>query len=214
MQQKHYHQTRLTRIWALLLLMAVLTACGRGEPVPSLPPLAADARILAFGDSLTRGTGANRENSYPALLGALLERQVINAGVPGEVSAAGLARLSELLDREQPDLLLLCHGGNDLLRQQSEAQLTENLEAMIALARARDIPVVLIGVPSRSLPLRPAELYRDVARRTGVPLEAEVVTRVLSDRQLRADQIHPNDRGYRIVAEAIHQLLVDAGAVF
>ncbi len=205
--------TTCTLFLYLLLLCLLLPACSGREPTAPLPPLAADARILAFGDSLTRGTGADARNSYPALLGDLLGREVINAGVPGEVSAAGLARLEELLDRERPALLLLCHGGNDLLRRQSEEQLIENLEAMIAMAQARNIPVVLIGVPARSLPLRPAELYRDVAQRTGVPLEAEVVTRVLNDRNLRADQIHPNAQGYRVMAEAVYQLLLEAGAV-
>lgn len=198
-------------LWSLLLLL--LGGCS-DEHVEPLPPLPADARILAFGDSLTYGSGVDAEHSYPAVLQGLTGREVINAGVPGERSGQGLERLPALLREYQPHLLLLCHGGNDMLRRQSMAQMEANLEAMIRLAREQGIPVVLLGVPRPAIfGLESAEQYYNVASRTGSPLEDHIIPKVLSDNALKSDQIHPNATGYRLMAEAVFTLLQKAGAL-
>lgn len=200
------------RGWGLfwLLLLLCLTACSESPSVARLPP---DARLLAFGDSLTRGTGATDGQSYPSHLARLLGREVINAGVPGEVSAVGLRRLPGVLDAVQPDLLLLCHGGNDILRSMDKARLAQNLQQMIDIARARDVPVVLIAVPQRSLLLRAEPLYRALAENNRIPLQEDIVAEVLGESDWRSDRIHPNGAGYRHLAEAVRDLLREAGAI-
>ena len=202
----------IRKLFIPLLLLILLAACS--DSPPSLPPLAQDAVILAFGDSLTYGTGASAEESYPALLEVLTGREVINAGIPGEVSRDGLARLPALLDQHQPNLLLLCHGGNDMLRRQNAEQMQANLEAMVRLARERGIPVVLLGVPRPTIfGLKSADDYYQVARSTDSPLEDAIIPKVLSDTTLKSDQVHPNAEGYRQIAEAVHRLLERAGAL-
>ena len=197
-------------IWLLLCLL--LGACS--QSVPQLPPLAEDARLLSFGDSLTYGSGAPSGQGYPEWLAALSGRSVINAGKPGELSAQGLERLPGLLDRHRPQLLLLCHGGNDLLRKQPPAGIAANLERMVRLSRERGIPVVLLGVPRPALlGLESAELYGRLAETLQLPLEAEVIAEVLSDPDLKSDRIHPNAEGYRRMAEAVYLLLQGAGAL-
>lgn len=190
---------------------ALVGGCG-GEPVP-LPPLAPDAVILAFGDSLTHGTGARDYQSYPAVLAERIGRRVVNAGVPGEETDRGLRRLPKLLDRHRPDLVILCHGGNDILRKRDPASTEVNLRRMIGHMRERGIPVVLIAVPNIGLFLSPADLYTELAEGEGVPIEDDVLADILGDNRYKSDHVHPNAAGYARMAEAIEALLVRHGAL-
>lgn len=189
------------------LLLYLLSACS--DP-PSLRPLPSDAVVLAFGDSLTYGTGAGREQSYPARLAERLGVTVINAGVPGEVSVNGRQRLPELLDEHLPDLLIICHGGNDLLRRQSTNDLEANLRTMIELGRSKGVEVVLIGVPQPSLSLSVPRLYADLAREFDLPYEGDVLRDILGDTMLKSDTVHPNAAGYQRLADALATLIETA----
>ncbi len=194
----------------IVLLVFLPAACG---DKPQLPKLDGDAVILAFGDSLTEGKGAKREQSYPAVLERLSNRKVINAGVSGEVSAKGLERLPGLLDSHKPDLLILCHGGNDILQQKKLDQTANNIRRMIKHARERGIPVVMLGVPRFGLFLSTAEIYPEIAESTGVIFMKDLIPDILGDRSLKSDNVHPNADGYRRMAEAIHKLLQKRGAI-
>ena len=202
----------LAGIAALLLLAIGLGACSDSKP--QLPLLSADAVILAFGDSLTFGTGANSEHSYPAELARLTGLTVINAGIPGEVTAQGVRRLPALLDRYKPQLLLLCHGGNDLLRKIGTAMTRDNIEKMISAADQRNIPTLLIGVPQPALMfLEAAPIYNEIAEQHGLVYEGEILPEVEADNKLKSDRIHPNAAGYRRMADAISELLRQSGAL-
>lgn len=194
----------------LLIALLLLAACSK---VPQLPSLGADATILAFGDSLTAGTGATGAESYPAVLAGMTGRRVINAGLPGEISSSGLQRLPELLVREQPALLILCHGGNDLLGHQDQRQLAENLRGMVRIANEKGVPVLLIAVPAADLSLTPPALYAELAKEFRIPLESKALSHILGKSRLKSDHIHPNAAGYRALAEAIFKLLKKSGAL-
>ena len=200
-----------TRRLLFALLAAALVACS-GASTP-MARLADDAVVLAFGDSLTYGTGAAKDDSYPAQLERAIQRRVVNAGVPGETSGAGLERLAEVLEEVKPALLILCHGGNDFLRKMDEARAASNVRAMIALAREKDIPVVLLATPKPTLPPSVPAFYRQIAEETGVGFEEAVVKKVLTDRDLKSDLVHPNAEGYRLIAKALEKMLRRSGAV-
>lgn len=199
---------QMSMVFALLTLLVL--ACS---PAAKLPMLAPEAVVLAFGDSITAGTGAGEGESYPVVLGNLIGRRVVNAGVPGEVTAEGLARLPEVLEREKPALVILCHGGNDLLRHLDQRQAADNLRAMIRLARERGAAVVLVAVPAPDLSLSPPPFYGQLARELGVPCEQKALTRILGKGSLKSDHVHPNAAGYRQLAEALAALLKRSGAL-
>src|SRR5258706_904089 len=201
----------LPGIGALLAVLALL-ASGCSQPA-KLAPLPADAVLLAFGDSLTYGTGANEEESYPAQLARLTGRRVVREGVPGEVSETGLARLPEALDEHRPRLLLLCHGGNDFLRRLPKEKTAENVRAMIRLAKARGVEVLLIGTPEPGFTVTPAAFYGDIAKEFRIPYEGEVLGKILKDGSLKSDQVHPNAKGYLLMAERVAELLRKSGAL-
>ena len=192
------------------LILLNLAACSK---TAQLPPLASDAVILALGDSLTFGTGAGEGESYPGVLEKLSGRRVVNAGVPGEISETGLQRLPGVLDREKPALLLLCHGGNDLLQKIDQAVTAKNLREMIRTARAKGVSVVLLSVPTPDLSLSPPSYYEEIAKELGTPIETKALPRILSTSRLKSDYIHPNAAGYRELAESVFGLLKKSGAL-
>jgi len=193
------------------LLLIFLAACG--DSTPQLARLPDDAVILAFGDSLTYGTGANKNESYPVILEKIINRKVVNAGVPGELSMQGLKRLPKLLDKHLPKLLILCHGGNDILRREDLAEAEANIRQMISLAENRSIPVVLLGVPKFGLFLSSAKLYASIAENTDVLFIENLLPDILSDASMKSDSVHPNNIGYRKMASTLADTLRDAGAL-
>jgi lysophospholipase L1-like esterase len=202
---------RPLRILASVLAAFALAACGGSKA--KLDRLGPDAVVLAFGDSLTFGTGAGRDESYPAALERSTGLKVLNAGVPGEISADGLERLPGVLDEVRPRLLILCHGGNDFLRKMDDAAAAANIRAMIKLARARGIPVLLLATPKPGLPPSVPAFYGEIAAELGVPFEDAVMKSVLIDNTLKSDLVHPNGKGYARIAAAVEKALKNSGAI-
>ena len=198
-------------IKALLLVIAWLVlGCGEASKLRSLP---GDAVVLAFGDSLTLGVGVSRESSYPAVLARVTGLTVINAGVPGEVTAAGVKRLPRLLREHEPDLVIICHGGNDILRRQSMEVAEANLRAMVQHSKSMNVDVVLVAVPELRLLGSPPGFYEQVARDFNVPIEANILGDLVRDREMKSDHVHLNRVGYQKLAEAISDTLHEFGAL-
>ena len=180
---------------ALLLLVA----CTDNDKVI----ISADSVILAFGDSLTKGVGTDNGNDYPSQLQQILGVNVINAGVSGQTSTQALLRYNKELDSYRPDLVVICIGGNDLLRRQSLTQLDNNLRIMLQQAQARNIAVLLVAVPKPSLVLSPLELYADLADEYNVVVEQFTLSELLSHNRYKSDSVHLNAHGYHQLANAI-----------
>jgi acyl-CoA thioesterase I len=191
------------------IILILLSACGDSTPQHS--KLSSDAVILAFGDSLTQGNGARDSESYPAVLESLSGRKVINAGISGEESDAGLKRLPSALEEHNPDLLILCHGGNDFIHQKDLKQMESNVRQMIQLAKNKNIPVVLLGVPELGIFLSTYDGYEEIANSMNVVFIEDLISDVLGDKSMKSDGVHPNNKGYRKMAETIHAVLQESG---
>jgi lysophospholipase L1-like esterase len=192
---------------ALAPWMLLLAGCGRRAL--KAQPVAAGATVLALGDSLTYGTGATPETAYPAVLATLTGWAIVNAGVPGDTAAQAVERLPALLQAHRPALLLLCVGGNDLLRRLPEADTRTQIRRAIELARAAGAQVLLIAVPRPTLgaaftgSLTDHKLYGEIAEDLRLPLHRQGWAEVLADERLKADAIHANAQGYAQFARGL-----------
>lgn len=194
--------------------VAVLLVHGCGKPDAKLTPIPEDGVILAFGDSLTAGVGAGGPaHSYPSVLAELSGRRVVNAGVSGEVTAAGLARLADTLLRVGPNVVILLEGGNDILRKVPRKSAKENLAAMIEMAQRQGVEIVLIGVPEFNLFGGAADIYAELAREYQLVYAEDIIASLMLKGSHKSDTIHFNKKGYRVLAEAVYELLVEHGAL-
>lgn len=180
------------------------------------PGFAAEKLIVAFGDSLMAGYGLKPGEGFAPRLEATLRAQRIpvrvhNAGVSGDTTAAGRARLGWVLNglRRKPDLVIVELGGNDMLRGIRPEQTRANLDAILADLRRRGIKVIVAGMlaspnmgPAYSRGFNP--IYPQLARKYGAPLYPFFMRGVAGNRALLlADGIHPNPRGVNIIVNGI-----------
>ena len=194
---------------------APLAACGRRAP--KARPVAPGDTVLALGDSLTSGIGADATTAYPAVLQALTGWQVVNGGVSGDTTAQALARLPALLEKHRPALVIVGIGGNDFLRQMSAAAARDNIRAICRAATAAGAQVMLVAVPQFSLlaastgRLTDHPLYAELAGELQLPLYEGGWAEVLGNARLRSDQVHANAQGYRQFAEGLARQMRKAG---
>ncbi|GIX17352.1 MAG: arylesterase [Rhodothalassiaceae bacterium] len=204
-----------TGLLFILLLLAGLAAAPVRDEARAAGP-GADYVILGFGDSLMAGYGLDPADGFTAQLEAALRAEglavtVINAGVSGDTTSAGRARLAWVLDGldRRPDLVLLELGANDALRGIDPAITRANLEAMLTLLAERNLRVLLIGMraPPNLGPdyrARFDAIHPELAARFGVCLYPFFLDGVAADPALnQADGIHPNAAGVREIVARI-----------
>lgn len=180
-----------------LLFGCLLAACGGPPPNLDSP----GHTIVCLGDSITAGVGAAPEESYPARLAERLGRPVVNAGVSGDTAAQGLARVPDVLAQD-PWLVIVELGGNDLLRQVPIEETETSLRAVVERLLAARVLPVLVEVRGPF-----GHRYRDLFARLHhdykAPLVDGVLGDILTDPSLKSDEVHPNAAGYRKLAEGV-----------
>lgn len=189
-----------------LVSLVLVGACGKAVKLPAIEP---SQVVLAFGDSVTFGTGASPGEDWPSLLAAQTGWQVINAGIPGDTAQAGKTRIGALLDEHRPVLVIVEIGGNDFLRKRRVNEVKEDVRTLLRSIKQSGAQVVLVAVPELSLMSivagKPSDspIYKELADEEGVPIVNDVFSDVLSQPELCADRIHPNAEGYRQMANGL-----------
>ena len=163
--------------------------------------------IIAFGDNITYGIGTDTTSSYPKQIENKTGLKIINAGVEGEFSSEGLIRLPSILENK-PELVILCHGANDIYYKHDISQLKNNLLEMIELIQQSGSKVLLVGVSNFALLSKDIhKLYDEVAEEGAVLFEDNILRIVFSSNLLKTDYRHPNTKGYERMADAFIEIL-------
>jgi acyl-CoA thioesterase-1 len=178
---------------------------ARGWPIKNYPSTK-NGPILIFGDSLAEGQGSTVGNTLEDQLGHKMGVNVLNYGVGGNTTADGLVRLPQALE-ENPRVVLVLLGGNDFLRKVPRAETFQNLEKIVTAFQAQGAIVFVLGVRSGLIGGGADAEFESLAKRTGAVYVDDVLSGVFGHPELMSDEIHPNSRGYAIIAERIAPLL-------
>ncbi len=161
--------------------------------------------IICFGDSLTYGTGATENMDYPSQLSRMISKQIINAGVPGDTTAMAMARLKEDVLSESPRIVLITIGGNDLKNRISKETAYQNLKNIIVSIQNKGALVIVGGISIPFWGRGFGEMYQRVCKETQALLIPNIFDGIIGDKSLMSDSIHPNNRGYTLMAKKFYR---------
>ena len=187
----------------LFACLAALLLCGCEAKIRNAN--SPGETIICFGDSITYGTGADKGEDYPSLLSDLLRRDLINAGVAGDTTREALARLDSDVLELNPYLVIVEFGGNDFLERLPKQETLSNMKEIISRIHESGAIVALCDVSGSVIMSGYREDYRKLARETGSIFIPRLMQGILVNPAFKYDEIHPNSKGYKIIAEKIHR---------
>ena len=204
-------------VYALLLMAGGMSVAGEAQAQPR------EVHVLAFGDSLTAGYGLRPGQGFAPQLEDMLRRNglaahVVNGGVSGDTAAAGRRRLAWTLDglKRKPDLAIVALGANDMLRGIQPRQTREDLDAIMAELKRRNIPILVAGMLAPpNLGMRYMSEYNaifpDLARKYDAPLYPFFLAGVAGNSSLNLpDRVHPNFQGIKRMVTGIGPTVLKA----
>jgi lysophospholipase L1-like esterase len=166
----------------------------------------AGTSIVMFGDSLIEGLGASIGRALPNLLSEMIHEKVINKGIHGQTSAQGLARINQVIDLD-PKVVMVLFGGNDFLQNVPLHTTFKHIDEIVTTLQDYGAIVILLGIQGGLLE-DPYKLeFKKIAQKRGALYVSNVLEGLIGDTNLMSDQVHPNDIGYRMIAERIYPVL-------
>ena len=187
----------------LFFFLILLFGCG--YPIKNLDSQGRD--IICFGDSITSGVGAENGKNYPYFLSQLTGRKVINAGESGDTTYEALKRLKEDVLSYNPYLVIVELGGNDFLHRIPTEITLKNIEEIITCIQEKGAMVALVDVSWGPIMSGYRKEFKRLARKKGLIFIPSVMRGILNDPSLKYDWIHPNSKGYEIIAHRIYKVI-------
>jgi len=162
--------------------------------------------IIAFGDSLVEGVGSTEDGGFVRMLSQDLRITIINLGVSGDTTQSALSRLGQI-SKYKPKVVIVLLGGNDFLQKAPEEQIFKNLDQIVVAIHRTGAVILLVGVEGHILTSGHEKLFRELAERRGTAYVPDILDDIFGQDDFMSDNLHPNDRGYRIMADRIKPVL-------
>jgi lysophospholipase L1-like esterase len=186
----------------IFILIIILTAAYFFFQRTPEVKISENAKIVAFGDSLTYGYGSTKGNDYVTILSEKIGRPIVNLGVSGDTTGDALKRIDSVT-KLQPGLVIVFLGGNDLLRRVDINNTFLNLDTILKKITENGARVILVAVPGSVFGDPYQNRFKDLAEKYDAIYVPQFLTKLVGNEELMYDEIHPNDAGYIIVAEKI-----------
>ncbi len=186
----------LKKIFLFSFLIFILISCSRNTQTRI-------NSIVCFGDSLTEGDGATDGMTYPYYLQQLTNIPVVNKGISGNKSQDGLDRIEDILQFKN-SLIIVEFGANDWFQQIPISETKKNMEQIVDKLKEMGNIVVLVSVEDKQL----RQLYillKSLAKEKNILFINGVLHEFWNDKTLFSDNVHPNSKGYKLVADKIYK---------
>jgi acyl-CoA thioesterase I len=166
--------------------------------------------IICFGDSITRGKGVNPDESYPAALAKMSSLPVINAGINSDISPEAVKRVqTDVLDND-PLLVIIEFGGNDYLNKVPLEETIGNIEAMVKAVQARGAMVAIADISNTIFMGEYNQELKRLSRKYRAIFIPRLLEGIVADPSLKSDAIHPNAKGYKIIAYRVYRGIISS----
>ena len=192
----------MKKLLIFILFLPLLGACTK-------KPLFHNSKapdIVAFGDSLTYGLGVSRDNAYPAVLSQLAGREIVNLGVSGNTAQQGAMRMHDI-GKSMPCMVLIEFGGNDLLQNRPIEETRKALEEIIDYVHGLNAMAVIVDTGGNYQMSRYTKMMKKLAKKKRALFIPGIMDGIFSDKSLKSDILHPNEKGYEIIANKVYEAL-------
>jgi lysophospholipase L1-like esterase len=191
----------LLLIFAGCVLLGAYFIFFSGSPAVTNVP-SSGTSVVAFGDSLVEGVGASAGNDFVSILSRRIEEPIVNLGRRGDTTRDALTRIDDVLEQD-PKVVLLLFGGNDYLQQIPQTETFDNLEQIIQTIHQSGSAVLLLGVRGGILRDNFKSKFAALAKKHNTAHVSDLLDGLLGNQQLMTDRVHPNDAGYRVIADRV-----------